>query len=60
MFKRFRREAVAITADVQQLFHCFVVKPEEFFDFFWYQDDDESKDVIVFRMSLATALLQPL
>lgn len=34
---RFRKEAVAITTDIQQMFHCFLVKPADrnFLRFFW-------------------------
>lgn len=51
---RFRREAVAITTDIQQMFHCFVVRPQDrnFLRFFWYRDNDESKGVIEFRMKV--------
>ncbi|XP_060772289.1 uncharacterized protein LOC132883105 [Neoarius graeffei] len=51
---RFRREAIAITTDIQQMFHCFVVRPQDrnFLRFFWYRDNDESKGVIEFRMKV--------
>lgn len=50
----FRKEAVAITTDIEQMFHSFFVRPEDrnFLRFFWYQDNDPSKEVIEFRMKV--------
>lgn len=49
---RFRREAVAITADIQQMYHCFLVREEDrnFLRFLWFRDNDPSKDIIEYRM----------
>ncbi|XP_025766921.1 uncharacterized protein LOC112848107 [Oreochromis niloticus] len=49
---RFRKEPVAITADIQQMFYCFVVREDcrDFLRFLWYQDNDLSKDVVDYRM----------
>ena len=51
---RFRKESVAVTADIQQLFHCFLVKEEDsnFLRFLWFQDNDLSKDIIDYRMTV--------
>ncbi len=51
---RFRKEAVAFTTDVQQMFHCFLVKPEDrnFLRFFWYEDNDPEKTIIEYRMKV--------
>ncbi|XP_076874397.1 uncharacterized protein LOC143524681 [Brachyhypopomus gauderio] len=51
---RFRKEAVAITSDIQQMFHCFIVRPQDrnFLRFFWYEDNNENKDVVEFRMNV--------
>lgn len=51
---RFRKEEVAISADIQQMFHCFLVQPEDriFLRFLWYQDNDPSHGVTEFRMKV--------
>nr|XP_046258521.1 uncharacterized protein LOC124066300 [Scatophagus argus] len=49
---RFRKDPVAITADIQQMFHCFLVREDcrDFLRFLWHRDNDLSKEVIDFRM----------
>ncbi|KAK7913154.1 hypothetical protein WMY93_013365 [Mugilogobius chulae] len=49
---RFRKEQVAITADIEHMFHCFVVKEShrDFLRFLWYKDNDMSSEVIEYRM----------
>lgn len=49
---RFRKEQVAVTADIQQMFHCFIVHRDHrnYLRFLWYRDNDTSKDVIDYRM----------
>lgn len=49
---RFRKEAVAVTADIQQMFHCFLVREEDrnFLRFLWFRDNDPAKDIIECRM----------
>ncbi|XP_069106579.1 uncharacterized protein [Argopecten irradians] len=49
---RFRREQVAVTADVQQMFYNFFVCEDHrnFLRFLWYQDNDMSKDLVEYRM----------
>lgn len=49
---RFRKEAVAVTADIQQMYHCFLVREEDrnFLRFLWFQDNDPNKDIIEYRM----------
>lgn len=51
---RFRKEAIAITADIQHMFHCFHVRPEDrnFLRFFWYKDNDPNEEVIEYRMKV--------
>ncbi len=51
---RFRKEAVAITADIQHMFHCFLVRPEDrnFLRFFWYKDNNPNEEVIEYRMKV--------
>ncbi|XP_069610796.1 uncharacterized protein [Ranitomeya imitator] len=49
---RFRKERVAITADIEQMFHCFIVQEDHrnFLRFLWHRDNDTSKEVIEYRM----------
>lgn len=49
---RFRQDSVAVTADIQQMFHCFLVRPDHrnFLSFLWYQDNDFNRDIKEYRM----------
>ncbi|KAJ8364811.1 hypothetical protein SKAU_G00136420 [Synaphobranchus kaupii] len=49
---RFRKEKVAIMADIQQMFHCFLVHEEHrnYLRFLWHKDNDIDKEVIEYRM----------
>ena len=49
---RFWRQPVATIADIEQMFHCFLVKREHrnYQRFLWYQDSDPSKDIAEYRM----------
>ena len=49
---RFRKEMVAVTADVQHMFHCFVVREDHrnFLRFLWHKDNDFDKEIIEYRM----------
>ncbi|KAM4037007.1 uncharacterized protein ACNLHF_015817 isoform 1-T1 [Anomaloglossus baeobatrachus] len=51
---RFRKEAVAITADIQQMFHCFLVNEEhrDFLRFLWFRDNEPTKDIVEYRMKV--------
>lgn len=51
---RFRKEPIALTADVQQMFYCFVVQEEhrDFLRYLWYEDNDITKNVKEFRMKV--------
>ncbi|XP_015230161.1 PREDICTED: uncharacterized protein LOC107084717 isoform X2 [Cyprinodon variegatus] len=51
---RFRKEAVAFTADIEQMFYCFYVREEDrnFLCFLWFQDNDPSKNIIDYRMNV--------
>ncbi|XP_059837241.1 uncharacterized protein LOC132400293 [Hypanus sabinus] len=51
---RFRKEKVAILADIQQMFHCFLVQEDyrDFLHFLWYKDNDINKEVIEYRMKV--------
>lgn len=51
---RFRKEAIAITADVQQMFYSFNVREDhrDYLRFLWYQDNDLQKDITEYRMNV--------
>ncbi|KAK3549341.1 hypothetical protein QTP70_034567, partial [Hemibagrus guttatus] len=51
---RFRKESVAIPADIQQMFYCFLVKEQDrnFLRFLWFGDNDLSKDIVEYRMKV--------
>lgn len=51
---RFRREAVAVTADVEQMFHNFLVALEhrDYIRFLWHEDNDLSKPLIDYHMNV--------
>ena len=51
---RFRREAIAATADIKQMFHCFRVREQDrnFLRFLWFQNNDPAQGVIEYRMTV--------
>ena len=51
---RFRREDVAAMCDVEQMFNSFHVSPEhrDFLRFLWFKENDLSKPVTEFRMTV--------
>ncbi|XP_036007876.1 uncharacterized protein LOC118567277 [Fundulus heteroclitus] len=51
---RFRREAIAITADIEQMFYCFRVREKDrnFLRFLWFQNNDLSKAIVDYRMNV--------
>ncbi|XP_034053860.1 uncharacterized protein LOC117533931 [Gymnodraco acuticeps] len=51
---RFRKESIAFTADIEQMFYSFLVKGEDrnFLRFLWFRDNDLSKDIVDFRMNV--------
>ena len=51
---RFRKEPVAIVADIQQMFYCFGVREDhrDHLRFLWYRDNDLTKDIINYRMTV--------
>ncbi|XP_061170566.1 uncharacterized protein LOC133179906 [Saccostrea echinata] len=48
----FRKEPVAVMADIQQMFYGFFVTENhrDFLRFFWHQDHDPQKDLVEYRM----------
>ncbi|XP_026003932.1 uncharacterized protein LOC113009687 [Astatotilapia calliptera] len=51
---RFREETVAVTADIQQMFHCFQVREDHrnFLRFLWYRNNDPREPVVEYRMKV--------
>ncbi|XP_056093862.1 uncharacterized protein LOC130072671 [Rhinichthys klamathensis goyatoka] len=51
---RFRREPVAVTADIQQMFYCFIVQEDhrDFLRFLWFKDNDPNKHITEYRMKV--------
>ncbi|XP_032413047.1 uncharacterized protein LOC116716235 [Xiphophorus hellerii] len=51
---RFRTDSIAIMADIQQMFHCFMVREDHrnFLRFLWHKDNDLNKEVIDYRMKV--------
>ena len=49
---RFRKEPIAMTADVKKMFYCFLVseKHRNFLRFFWYLDNDPNSELVEYRM----------
>lgn len=50
----FRKEPVAFSADVQQMFYCFEVREDhrDYLRFLWYEDNDPSKNICDYRMKV--------
>ncbi|XP_033753059.1 uncharacterized protein LOC117336558 [Pecten maximus] len=51
---RFRRGNIAITGDIEQMFHCFNVREDHrnFLRFIWYENNDPSLPITEYRMSV--------
>ncbi|XP_040197695.1 uncharacterized protein LOC120930586 [Rana temporaria] len=49
---RFRKEPIAVTVDVQQMFHCFIVKEDHrnYLRFLWHRNNNINDQVIDYRM----------
>lgn len=49
---RFRKELIALTADIQQLFYCFLVREDHrnYLRFLWHKDNDLEKEVTEYHM----------
>ncbi|XP_014824793.1 PREDICTED: uncharacterized protein LOC106904820 [Poecilia mexicana] len=51
---RFRKQKIAIIADIQQMFYCFQVHEDHrnFLRFLWHKDNDVNKEVVEYRMKV--------
>ncbi|KAK3520943.1 hypothetical protein QTP86_016534 [Hemibagrus guttatus] len=52
--ERFCKESVPISADIQQMFYCFLVKEQDrsFLRVLWFRDNDPSKDIVEYCMKV--------
>lgn len=50
---RFRKGVIAVTANIQQMFYCFSVRPDhrDFLRFYWYEKNDPSRPLVEYRMT---------
>ncbi|KAG1924823.1 hypothetical protein F2P79_025910, partial [Pimephales promelas] len=51
---RFRREKIAVMADIEQMFYCFKVKEQHrnYLRFLWHKDNSAEKEIIEYRMTV--------
>ncbi len=51
---RFRHEPIAITADIEQMFHSFIVREDHrnFLRFLWFKNNDMSESIVEYRMKV--------
>ncbi|KAK3105444.1 hypothetical protein FSP39_025380 [Pinctada imbricata] len=51
---RFRMDKIAVTADIEHMFHCFGVseKHRNYLRFLWYTDNDTNKPLMEYRMKV--------
>ncbi|XP_077538319.1 uncharacterized protein LOC144150835 [Haemaphysalis longicornis] len=51
---RFRKEPVAVMADIQQMFYSFFVREDhrDFLRFLWFENNDMSKEIVEYRMKV--------
>ncbi|XP_068213687.1 uncharacterized protein [Palaemon carinicauda] len=52
VLKRFRKEMVAVTADIQHMFHCFLLRKDHrnYLRFLWHKDNDIDNGLVEYRM----------
>ena len=51
---RFRKEEVAITCDIEQMFHSFYVNPDDrdYLRFLWFANNDLTSPIVEYRMNV--------
>ena len=51
---RFRKEEVAFTCDIEQMFHSFYVTPKDrnFLRFLWFENNNLTKPIVEYRMNV--------
>ena len=53
LLTRFRKEEVAFTCDIQQMFYSFYANPKDrnFLGFLWSENNDSTKPIVEYRMN---------
>ena len=51
---RFRKEEIAVSCDIEQMFHNFAVNPEhrDFLRFLWFKDNDINQSIVEYKMNV--------
>ncbi|XP_061432402.1 uncharacterized protein LOC133358195 isoform X1 [Lethenteron reissneri] len=51
---RFRKESIAVTADIQQMFHCFIVREDDrnYLRFLWYHNNNVDDRFVEYRIKV--------
>lgn len=51
---RFRKEKVALTCDIEQMFHSFYVNPNDrdYLRFLWFENNDLTSQIVEYRMNV--------
>ena len=54
VLSRFRKDEVAVTCDIEQMFHSFSVNPEyrDFLRFLWFESNDVDGPIVEYRMNV--------
>ena len=54
VISRFRKEEVAVSCDIEQMFHNFALNPEhrDFLRFLWFKDGDINQPMVEYRMNV--------
>ena len=54
LLTRFRKEEVAFTCDIEQMFHSFNANPKDrnFLGFLWSENNDPTKPIVEYRMNV--------
>ena len=54
VLSRFRKDEVAVTCDIEQMFYSFFVNPEhrDFLRFLWFENNDLDGPIVVYRMNV--------
>nr|XP_032806106.1 uncharacterized protein LOC116940390 [Petromyzon marinus] len=54
LLTHFRKESIAVTADIQQMFHCFIVREDDrnYLRFLWYRNNNVDDRIVEYRMKV--------
>ena len=54
VLSRFRKEEIAVTCDIEKMFHSFYVNPEhrDYLRFLWFNDNNLDGQIIEYRMNV--------